>query len=1724
MRTYALAYSSSAGTSQSLLATVQQYGNDATVDGSGNVTGGSALPATTLAYSPENNTFSAPTNTYTAIDFTGYTVSTADVTGNGRADLVYTAQTLNDHYVWTQLSNGDGTFSAPIPSFYPIDFVGYTQYIGDVNGDGKADLIYVAQTAAEDYVWVRLSNGDGTFSAPIPSFTAINFTGYTAAVADVNGDGKADLVYTAQTLNDHYVWTQLSNGDGTFSAPIPSFYPIDFVGYTQYIGDVNGDGKADLIYVAQTAAEDYVWVRLSNGDGTFSAPIPSFTAINFTGYTAAVADVNGDGKADLVYTAQTLNDHYVWTQLSNGDGTFSAPIPSFYPIDFVGYTQYIGDVNGDGKADLIYVAQTAAEDYVWVRLSNGDGTFSAPMNTYTAIDFVGYSLMPGDISGDGKTDLIYVAPTTTEDYVWTQLATGPPSNLLSSVTSPLGGATSFTYTPSSAWSNTDLPLIVNTVSQMQVTDGRGNTTTTSYTYDGGYYYAPDRDFRGFAHVYAYQALSGTPGPSNYTSKTKTTFNQDIVNGVGQPGVLKGTISQVLVTSIEGHTREVDNTYDSMSLGTGATGCSPNSSTACFPRLEKTLTTVTDAGYTPYAFRTEYTYDPTYLNVTQQDKYAAATGTTPIDVHTSYVYTSGNSNFLANWIIAKPTDVKVQDTNYNIVSRKWADYDPNIGNLLDEEVCLSNTPNTGCTARNSTQNALTTYTYYTDGNVQTITDPLNHTKSLTYDATKTYVYQTTNALNQVTTTFYNTGLGKITQKVPPYLKGTSSSFTYSYDAFGRISQRNRPDGGYTAYTYNNIGSPTSQYRQKQDHIVGGASVLDHYTSNYFDGLGRTYQTSSTGPGSANIMTQTTYDALGRVHTTTVPYLSGNTSYLTTYTYDGLSRVTNTNIPDVNTSYNISISYQGLTRVATDQNNHTTSSTTDIFERLASVQDAYGTTTTYTYNVLNNLLQTVAASGTGQQNTTTMTYNSVGKKQTMTDPDMGAWSYVYDKAGNPASQTDAKSQTITFDYDAINRILHKYYSDHTVTYTYDSPSVPYSTGKLTSTSTTLNGETESDLVLSFDIMQRVISSQKNIGTTSTTIAKTYDSAGRTYQITYFPGSSQRVYSYAYDQAGNTISLHDDTGSRYLVQYSNFTALGQYQTATFPKPNNISVVSTYTYNPATGRIATLLTQQLSNGTPTATYQNLTYQQFDGKGNLKTLVDTLNSITHAYAYDNIDRLLTATGTGNNPYAQSYTYDPIGNITYKSDVGSYSYNYSNQPHAVQSAGNITLQYDADGNMTQRAVSGGDTLVISYNQDNMVTGITKNGSSYVSYTYDGRGRRIRKQNLFTGSTTLYFGQRYEVRNGVGVIHLFAGSQKVASIRSDGYEQYYHPDHLGSASVITDASGNQQETIQYYPFGTYRQKVTNPNFPVVNYTFTGHEDDDDTPFYNFKARLYDPTLGRFLSADSLVPVPWNLQSMNRYSYCLNNPLIYKDPSGHSANSTSGGVNYCYGYWSPTPNNVNISEDPTGPCTITWTCEPCPSTTQSTTTTIGQGPYTTGDPNPTTLGIGAHTGFGDPESAQACFAQPPGPDKGCAPWEQNYLGYDLFSDPPPAPAPSAPPSITAPHSENDPNDLTQVALNDPDTYNITDIVTSPDTNANPDTDTNPSPSTAPASADPGLGPSDATIDNSPSTDPDNDTSSNDGYSDSSSNDGGSNDGGGADGGDGDGDGGGDGGGGGGGGGDD
>jgi len=255
-----------------------------------------------------------------------------------------------------------------------------------------------------------------------------------------------------------------------------------------------------------------------------------------------------------------------------------------------------------------------------------------------------------------------------------------------------------------------------------------------------------------------------------------------------------------------------------------------------------------------------------------------------------------------------------------------------------------------------------------------------------------------------------------------------------------------------------------------------------------------------------------------------------------------------------------------------------------------------------------------------------------------------------------------------------------------------------------------------------------------------------------------------------------------------------------------------------------------------------------------------------------------------NGPYGNngvnasfSYQYDEIGNLTVNSQLSAANYVYpasgasSALPHAVTAAGGNSYTYDNNGNMLTGA---GRTY--TWNQENKPLTIVQGGTT-TTFVYDGDGGRVKK--ILGTTTTRYISKLYECDNTNCSRFIWAGSTRIATIASNGTINYWHGDHLGSSSVITDNAGTKVQAVAYYPFGNTRtnQSFTTPAIDVP-YKYTGKEL-DSTGLYYYEARYYDPVLGRFISADIIVPDARSPQSLNRYSYVLNNPLRYIDPTGH-----------------------------------------------------------------------------------------------------------------------------------------------------------------------------------------------------------------------------------------------------
>jgi RHS repeat-associated protein len=297
--------------------------------------------------------------------------------------------------------------------------------------------------------------------------------------------------------------------------------------------------------------------------------------------------------------------------------------------------------------------------------------------------------------------------------------------------------------------------------------------------------------------------------------------------------------------------------------------------------------------------------------------------------------------------------------------------------------------------------------------------------------------------------------------------------------------------------------------------------------------------------------------------------------------------------------------------------------------------------------------------------------------------------------------------------------------------------------------------------------------------------------------------------------------------------------------------------------GRLKTLSTGGL---------QNLTYA-YDAVGNIKTITNSIAAETNTYGYDTLDRL---TSWNLNGATENYSYESAtGNLDLKADL-DLNYNDAAHKHAVTHIGSTQKYwYDANGNQIKRIV-GADTYDLTYDAENRLVGVKKNNVTIATFVYDGDGKRVK--STINGVTTSFVGQHYEVTNNVATKYYFAGASRIA-MQTSSTLTYLLTDHLNSTSITTNSTGGLVSELRYKPWGETR--FTSGTTPT-KYQYTGqfsYESDFGLMFYN--ARFYDSQLGRFTSADTIVPKSQGVQAYDRYAYVSNNPLRYTDPTGHCA---------------------------------------------------------------------------------------------------------------------------------------------------------------------------------------------------------------------------------------------------
>ncbi len=399
-------------------------------------------------------------------------------------------------------------------------------------------------------------------------------------------------------------------------------------------------------------------------------------------------------------------------------------------------------------------------------------------------------------------------------------------------------------------------------------------------------------------------------------------------------------------------------------------------------------------------------------------------------------------------------------------------------------------------------------------------------------------------------------------------------------------------------------------------------------------------------------------------------------------------------------------------------------------------------------------------------------------------------------------------------------------------------------------------------------------------------TFDNMGRLTQATTsytFLTGRNFTASYSYDAASNRTGFTDpengatgyvyDTLNRLqtLTPPAAFSGTGNFgftydalsRRTQMTRPNGLK--SVYAYDNLS-RMLSVLHQSGATTLDGASYT------VDNAGNRATKTDQLAGVTSNYTYDPIYELTQVTQGVNT--TESYTYDPVGNRLSSLGVSPYNYNASNQ---LTSKPNTTYTYDNNGNTATKVDSTGTTQYF-WDIENRMSSVTLPGSGgTVSFKYEPFGRRVYKSSSAGTSIYAFDGDNLieETNSSGAAVARYEQTQNIdeplAMLRSAA-TSYYHADGLGSVTSLSSAAGSIANTYTYDSFG----KLTNSTGSLVNpFRYTARESDTETGLYYYRARYYDPTIGRFIRED---PTKEVIKGLNFYAYVRSSAPNFLDPTG------------------------------------------------------------------------------------------------------------------------------------------------------------------------------------------------------------------------------------------------------
>lgn len=1390
---------------------------------------------------------------------------------------------------------------------------------GDINGDNRTDIIFSSSTASGGGTW-RYMLGTEAGLGPVVDTTIPNYNYASAQLVEWNGDGRLDVLVPCNGTNTWCV--MVATGSGFLPLSNTSASSVGL----QLVNDFNCDGLDDLVRIEKSSLPNRLFTRVRSGSGfaaetlAWTSPISIFKVDNFGPTLMArergsqrTLDFNGDHCGDFLISTYD-DDPEPGTQplysltafLGSNSGIAEANRAlgeQNTPITVVA----VGDFNGDGHTDLLrsYGSMSFAaymgtgglfagpvqgparadyyDDALFVADYDGDGLDDIGMHSFTtgtlhvsrstgsafvtAVDtgtLGAAATRPADINGDGGVDLVSNLATT-DAYYWLHNPAFP--DFVDRITDGFEMYVDFDYVRLSnsgsvytkgtgaVFPTIDYEGSMYVVSRMTSTTGTGSTYEMTYQYEGGRQHLQGHGFLGFARRVQ------TDGRNNV--RTEESYLQDVARWE-----VLGSPSTVQVRQSDGTLMaETLLTWGVLPAGSGATE-------RRFPYVASQVARRYEVGGSrngaliSMATTTAEDIDEVsgfiYDSRTVVQEADSANGLQPDETYEQRTYhTPGMlSHDTSGWCIGRPG--QTQQTNSHgqyggtaitrTTNRTW-----DLAKCrMTQEIAEPGHP---------TRQVVTDIGYDAFGNVNsrgvTGRNPDGTAMALrsngaNWGTNGRFLRWTTNPLSQPTLYGWDEKLGLRTSLTDPNQLQTS----WVYDDFGRLTRENRPDGTATTISYNDCATDgcldaNNKLIVKEEMLdTNGVTVREQRT--YLDRFKRQLATRSTTLATGEFSrVERRYDPFGRVSQESAPCAWAGCSYFwTDYSYDAANRVTQVSRPtsEMNsTPVNAYLYYEGLTTRRVDPQNKQSTEIDNVIGQLLRATNHDGYHIQHDYDAFSNPVRVTDSAGATLQ---TDTFDLRGLRTASSITGAGTRNYTYNSLGEIRSQQDSKSQTTTLDYDPLGRPTYRADAQGTTMLDWGDSAPAKNIGRL----------------------------ESKTGPTGVSENYVYDTFGRPLQT--------------------TIALGAD-GS-YLINYS-YNALGMLDTLTYPTSTS-SYRLTLKYEYANAQL-----QRIRDNASSTVFWAANGANPRGQITRETLGNGLVT-THGFdaVTGNPGFIRTGPGGGNATQNLSYLWDAMGNLTQRQDGNQgltedlyYDNLYRIDYSQLDSTTNLDVGYNARGNITSKldnadsAPQGGNATWLANDLPDTLSATLPQGSSSSQFFYDADRNRYKQVASQGGSTEtiLYIGGLLE-RVTVGSVTTFrhyiptpTGLAAIYLRNSSGTNTTYYTlrDHLGSMDKITNATGDVTVALSYSAYGQRRganwagspsaSDWTHIN-AITHRGFTGHEHLDHVGLIHMNGRVYQPSLGRFISSDPFIDAMQGTQAFNRYAYLGNGPLSSIDPSGFS----------------------------------------------------------------------------------------------------------------------------------------------------------------------------------------------------------------------------------------------------